>query len=101
MRIEISKTYKPVILKSHFRSCFEWESTFQSFVALVLWLVLCYYFEPWMVPTAGLLIFLKQFLVRQIIGTQTVPWDEIVDSEPEDDEEDDKEKVMFLNIIIM
>ncbi|KAK9707893.1 Plant phosphoribosyltransferase C-terminal [Popillia japonica] len=74
------------------QSCFEWESTFQSFVALVFFLILCYYFEPWMIPIAGLLIFLKQYIVKQITGPQTVPWDEVADSDLDDDEEDDKEK---------
>lgn len=46
-----------------------------------------------MVPIAGLLVFLKQYVVGKLTGPQTVPWDEIADSDLDDDEDDDKEKV--------
>ncbi|XP_017781614.1 PREDICTED: multiple C2 and transmembrane domain-containing protein 1 [Nicrophorus vespilloides] len=75
------------------QSCFEWESTFQSFVALLFWLVICYYFQPWMLPVVGLLMFFKQYIVKKVAGPQTVPWDELADSDMEDDDDDDKEKV--------
>lgn len=66
----------------------------QSFIALVFWLILCYYFQPWMLPVVGLLVFLKQYVVKMLAGPQTVPWDEIADSDLEDDElDDDKDKV--------
>lgn len=74
------------------QSCFEWESTFQSAVALIFWLIICYYFEPWMIPLAGLLIFMKQYLVRKLTGPETVPWDEIADSDLDDEDEEDKDK---------
>lgn len=61
----------------------------------MLWLVLCYYFEPWMVPAAGLLIFLKHYIVRMLAGPAMVPWDEVAESDIDDDEEDDKEKVIL------
>lgn len=76
-----------------YRSCFEWESTFQSFVALVFWLIICYYFEPWMLPIAGLLIFLKQYVVRKLTQPETVPWDEVADSDLDEDDDEDKDKV--------
>ncbi|XP_044263295.1 multiple C2 and transmembrane domain-containing protein isoform X2 [Tribolium madens] len=75
-----------------FQNCFEWESKIQSFAALLLFLVLCYYFEPWMLPIAGLLIFFKQYIVRILAGPSSIPWDETADSDIEDDEDDDKEK---------
>lgn len=78
-----------------YRNCFEWESTVQSFIALLFWLVVCYYFESWMVPMLGLLVFLKQFIVRKLAGPQAVPWDEIADSDVEDEDDEDKEKVGF------
>ncbi|PSN44732.1 hypothetical protein C0J52_20351 [Blattella germanica] len=46
------------------QSCFEWESTPRSIIAFVLFIVLCYYFEPYMIPIALLLIFLKYYLVH-------------------------------------
>ncbi|XP_072403343.1 multiple C2 and transmembrane domain-containing protein-like [Diabrotica undecimpunctata] len=75
-----------------FQNCFEWESKLQSFAALVVWVILCYYFQPWMFPILVLLVFLKQYIVRSLLGPLQVPWDESQDSEGEDDDEEDKEK---------
>ncbi|CAH0552191.1 unnamed protein product [Brassicogethes aeneus] len=75
-----------------FQNCFEWESKIQSFAALLLWLVLCYYFEMWMLPVGGLLLFLKQYVVRALAGPTAVPWDEVADSDMDDEDDDDKEK---------
>ncbi|KAJ8960227.1 hypothetical protein NQ318_003952 [Aromia moschata] len=74
------------------KNCFEWESKLQSFAALVVWLVLCYYFEPWMVPVGGLLFFLKQYAIKGLAGPQPVPWDETADSDLDDDDDEEKEK---------
>ncbi|XP_049818190.1 multiple C2 and transmembrane domain-containing protein-like isoform X3 [Aethina tumida] len=75
-----------------FQNCFEWESKIQSFAALVIWLILCYYFEPWMIPIGGLLLFLKQYIVRSLAGPSAVPWDEVADSDLDDEDDEDKEK---------
>ncbi|VEN42281.1 unnamed protein product, partial [Callosobruchus maculatus] len=75
-----------------FQNCFEWESKAQSFAALVIWLILCYYFEPWMIPVFFLLIFVKQWVIRSLAGEAPVRWDEPQDSDAEDDDDDDKEK---------
>jgi hypothetical protein len=61
---------------------------------LVVFLVLCYYFQPWMLPVAGLLIFLKQYIVGILAGPSAIPWDETADSDIDDDDDDDKEKVV-------
>jgi hypothetical protein len=61
MGIVINRTF--ILLHVCYRSCFEWESTPRSIVALVTFIVLCYYFEPYMVPIALLLIFLKYYIV--------------------------------------
>ncbi|XP_023309871.1 multiple C2 and transmembrane domain-containing protein isoform X3 [Anoplophora glabripennis] len=74
------------------QNCFEWESKLQSFGALVVWLILCYYFEPWMMPVAGLLFFLKQYIIRTLAGPTPVPWDETAESDLDDDDEEEKEK---------
>lgn len=79
-----------------YRNCFEWESKIQSFAALVIWLILCYYFEPWMIPIGGLLLFLKQYIVRSLAGPSAVPWDEVADSDLDDEDDEDKEKVISL-----
>lgn len=46
-----------------------------------------------MLPVLGLLLFLKQYIVKLLSGPQTVPWDEIADSDLDDDDEEDKDKV--------
>lgn len=53
-----------------------------------------------MIPIAGLLVFLKQYIVNTLAGPQTVPWDEMADSDLEDDDDDDKEKVRRRRISI-
>nr|CAD7427901.1 unnamed protein product [Timema monikensis] len=74
--------------------CFEWESTARSVVSLVLFIVVCYYFEPYMLPIALLLIFLKHYMVMSLMGT----WgthdedEEPVGDDDEDDDEKDKEE---------
>ncbi|XP_074027374.1 multiple C2 domain and transmembrane region protein isoform X2 [Leptinotarsa decemlineata] len=75
-----------------FQNCFEWESKLQSFMALVAWLILCYYFQPWMLPTFGILLFLKQFTIKTLAGPTQVAWDESIDSDLEDDDDEEKEK---------
>ena len=49
----------------YIQSCWEWESKTRSIVALVLFVLGCYYFEPWMLPTAALAILLKYCMVSQ------------------------------------
>ncbi|KAJ8977441.1 hypothetical protein NQ317_018636, partial [Molorchus minor] len=65
-----------------FQNCFEWESKLQSFAALVVWLIFCYYFEPWMVP----------YIIKSLSGPQPVPWDETADSDLDEDDDEEKEK---------
>ncbi|XP_075215611.1 multiple C2 domain and transmembrane region protein isoform X2 [Lycorma delicatula] len=48
------------------QSCVEWESTVQSLISLILFILLCYYFEPYMVPVGMLLIFLKCYIVSKM-----------------------------------
>ncbi|KDR14857.1 Multiple C2 and transmembrane domain-containing protein 1, partial [Zootermopsis nevadensis] len=78
------------------QSCFEWESTPRSIVALVTFIVLCYYFEPYMIPIVMLLIFLKYYVVSMSYSSVRSGWtihDE--EEEPlgdEDDDEEDKDK---------
>lgn len=46
-----------------------------------------------MLPTIGLLIFLKQYIVRSLAGPTPLPGDEGCDSDLDDDDDDDKDKV--------
>ncbi|KZC04883.1 Multiple C2 and transmembrane domain-containing protein 1, partial [Dufourea novaeangliae] len=86
----------------YIQSCWEWESKMRSIFAFVLFIFGCYYFEPYMIPGAALLILLKYYLVAVITGTPlshnsgshfhddgddgpTTPGDD-------DDDDDDKDK---------
>ncbi|GLH08267.1 Multiple C2 and transmembrane domain-containing protein [Gryllus bimaculatus] len=76
----------------YIQSCFEWESTPRSIIAFILFIVLCYYFEPYMIPIALLLIFFKYYIVMSLTGTWPIH-DE--DEEPlgdDDDDDEDKDK---------
>ncbi|XP_016768666.1 multiple C2 and transmembrane domain-containing protein isoform X7 [Apis mellifera] len=44
------------------QSCWEWESKMRSIFALVIFVLGCYYFEPYMFPGVALLILLKYYL---------------------------------------
>ncbi|XP_046427276.1 multiple C2 and transmembrane domain-containing protein isoform X6 [Neodiprion fabricii] len=55
----------------YIQSCFEWESTPRSVIAFALFILLCYYFEPYMIPTAALLVFLKYYIVSNKVALVT------------------------------
>ncbi|RZF41506.1 hypothetical protein LSTR_LSTR000220 [Laodelphax striatellus] len=91
------------------QSCFEWESTIQSIVSLTLFIVLCYYFEPYMIPLGMLLVFLKCYIVSKLhciscsktlinVQSLTGAWavsdeeDEPLGDDDDDDEDKDKEE---------
>lgn len=50
-----------------------------------------------MIPALGLLVFLKLYFVRILAGPSTVAWDEVVESDIDEEEEDDKEKVCIIS----
>ncbi|XP_057330177.1 multiple C2 and transmembrane domain-containing protein isoform X1 [Microplitis mediator] len=95
-------------LGKYIQSCWEWESKTRSIVALVLFVLGCYYFEPYMIPVAALLIMLKYCLVSLItnnssssssfqIHSSSHDQDFNSDDGPptpgdDDDDEDDKDK---------
>ncbi|KAL0120558.1 hypothetical protein PUN28_008335 [Cardiocondyla obscurior] len=47
----------------YIQSCWEWESKMRSIFALVIFILGCYYFEPYMIPGVALLILLKYYLL--------------------------------------
>ncbi|XP_070165322.1 multiple C2 and transmembrane domain-containing protein isoform X2 [Polyergus mexicanus] len=47
----------------YIQSCWEWESKMRSVIALVIFVLGCYYFEPYMIPGVALLILLKYYLL--------------------------------------
>ncbi|KAK0093353.1 hypothetical protein PV326_013754 [Microctonus aethiopoides] len=95
-------------LGKYIQSCWEWESKTRSIVALVLFIVGCYYFEPYMLPMAALLIILKYCIVSLLTNstgfspsyqTSSSSQDQDINSDDgpptpgdDDDDEDDKDK---------
>lgn len=91
------------------RSLWEWESKTRSIVALILFVLGCYYFEPFMIPVTALLIMFKHCIVSTLTTNSsqsgnyqvsTGSQDQDVNSEDgpatpgdDDDDEDDKDKV--------
>ncbi|KYM95768.1 Multiple C2 and transmembrane domain-containing protein 1 [Cyphomyrmex costatus] len=47
----------------YIQSCWEWESKMRSIFALVIFILGCYYFEPYMIPGVALLILVKYYLL--------------------------------------
>lgn len=83
-----------VIIGKFIQSCFEWESTIQSTIALIVFILVCHYTEPYMIPIALLLIFLKCYIVQVLTGS-TLGWnvpDDEDDYQDDDDDDDDKDK---------
>ncbi|XP_072759845.1 multiple C2 and transmembrane domain-containing protein isoform X3 [Anoplolepis gracilipes] len=89
----------------YIQSCWEWENKMRSIIALVIFILSCYYFEPYMIPGLALLILLKYYLVAVVTGapliyasSQFQDHTEIgSDDGPttpgdDDDDEDDKDK---------
>ncbi|XP_043520907.1 multiple C2 and transmembrane domain-containing protein isoform X4 [Frieseomelitta varia] len=84
------------------QSCWEWESKMRSIIALIIFVLGCYYFEPYMFPAAALLILLKYYLVAMITGTplshhSSSHFHDEGDEGPatpgdDDDDDDDKDK---------
>lgn len=85
------------------QSCWEWESKMRSIFALVIFVLGCYYFEPYMFPGVALLILLKYYLVAMITGTPLTHhtahshFHDEIDEGPatpgdDDDDDDDKDK---------
>ncbi|XP_076171080.1 multiple C2 domain and transmembrane region protein isoform X5 [Ptiloglossa arizonensis] len=84
----------------YIQSCWEWESKMRSIIALVFFIFGCYYFEPYMIPVAALLILLRYYLVAAITGTplshHTGPYFHVEGEDgpttPGDDDDDDDDK---------
>ena len=48
------------------RSCWEWDSTLRSSLAFIVFLLVTWYFEPFVLPLGLLLHFLRNFIVREV-----------------------------------
>ncbi|XP_058790491.1 multiple C2 and transmembrane domain-containing protein isoform X2 [Phymastichus coffea] len=76
----------------YIQSCWEWENKMRSVIALVLFVLVVYYFEPYMIPTASFLILLKYYVMNVHIQDSTDGSYEDGPSTPGDDDEDDDDK---------
>ncbi|CAL1686037.1 unnamed protein product [Lasius platythorax] len=87
----------------YMQSCWEWESKMRSVIALVLFVLGCYYFEPCMIPGLALLILLKYYLVAVVTGAPLIyaSWQfqdhtelgfDDFPATPGDDDDDDDDK---------
>lgn len=84
-----------VWLFKHLNNYFEWENVPRSFCALLIFLVVTYYFELYMIPLIFMIFSFKYYLSNQLANSfnSSIKDDEIdllYESEPEDDEERDK-----------
>ncbi|KAL8606470.1 hypothetical protein ACOMHN_015559 [Nucella lapillus] len=75
------------------QSCFSWDSTARSLSAFIIYLVMVWNFELYMLPITLLIIFIKNLVIAQIVGAlkREPEEDEYFDDEDDDDDED-KEK---------
>ncbi|KAG8280575.1 Multiple C2 and transmembrane domain-containing protein 2, variant 3 [Homalodisca vitripennis] len=88
----VNRTVRWVFEGLNIRNCFEWESTLQSLIALIFFIMMCYYFQPYMVPVAMLLIFFKCYIVQSLTGGMGSYDDEDEPLGDDDEDDDDKDK---------
>ncbi|KAK6178984.1 hypothetical protein SNE40_011446 [Patella caerulea] len=77
------------------QSCFDWESKPRSIIAFIVYLVVVWIFEPYMLPITLLIVFLKNLIIAQILGAfknQPVEDDYVDEDDDDDDETQDKEE---------
>ncbi|XP_050073733.1 multiple C2 and transmembrane domain-containing protein isoform X1 [Anopheles maculipalpis] len=74
------------------QSCFEWESPIRSFIALVLWVCGCIWFDISTIPAVALLYLLKNWLIRWLTGSSSQSTADEYDVASDDEDEEDKEK---------
>ncbi|KAI1296773.1 Multiple C2 and transmembrane domain-containing protein 1 [Halotydeus destructor] len=96
MRIK-SLVMEIVTIARYINSCFQWESVPRSFLALVAFLLITFYFQIWMIPIALLLIFIKNYCWFSIASHFNANYkedefDEYIDGaiDDDDDEKDGK-----------
>ncbi|GFS05610.1 multiple C2 and transmembrane domain-containing protein 1 [Elysia marginata] len=77
------------------QSCFDWQSPARTITAFIVYLVIVWNFELYMLPISLLIIFMKNLVVAQILGS--VKKEQVEDDyfvEEEDDEDEEKEKAV-------
>ncbi|XP_011503510.1 PREDICTED: multiple C2 and transmembrane domain-containing protein 1 [Ceratosolen solmsi marchali] len=93
-------------LGKYIQSCWEWESKMRSIIALIFFMIVVYYFEPYMIPTAAFFVLFKYYVVSILTGASlphqiTVQIQDSLDLNADDgpltlgdddDDDDDKDK---------
>ncbi|XP_059155457.1 multiple C2 and transmembrane domain-containing protein 1-like isoform X7 [Physella acuta] len=75
------------------QSCFDWQSPPRTITAFIVYLVAVWNFELYMLPISLLLIFIKNLVIAQIVGSfKKEPVEDDYFVEDEDDDEDEKDK---------
>ncbi|XP_035701326.1 multiple C2 and transmembrane domain-containing protein isoform X3 [Folsomia candida] len=86
----------------YLESCLDWESPVRSVIALVTYQVICYTFQPCMLPLFVLLFMFRQWFLGSVLGRplhdeDLVSVDEnILDDDDDDKDEDDQVKKLSL-----
>ena len=79
-------------------SCLEWEHPIRSVIAFVAFLVITYFFQPYMFPIGLLLVFLKNYIIMSYVDvsqhahSETDDFDDLEDDDIDDKEEEKEEK---------
>jgi len=73
-------------------SCWEWDSTLRSIIAFVVFLLVTWYFEPFVLPLMLLFYFLHSFLFRSFGNANLNEYESDGSVEDDDDDPDDKNK---------
>ena len=61
-----------VALCKFVESCLEWENFLQSILALVAFLLVTWYFQPYMFPIILLLLFLKHYVINSYLDSKVL-----------------------------
>jgi len=74
-------------------SCWEWDSTLRSSLAFIVFLLVTWYFEPFVLPLGLLLHFLRNFILRSLGNPSVKEYESDTTYVDEDDDDaDDKTK---------
>ncbi|XP_078572955.1 multiple C2 and transmembrane domain-containing protein 1-like isoform X9 [Branchiostoma floridae x Branchiostoma japonicum] len=93
----VSRLVMAVVNTGRFvKSCFEWESKTRSITAFIMYVLMVWNFELYMLPLVLLSIFFKYYIVRSVMEGRTdqqeVRADEEAEEEEQEEDEDDEER---------
>ncbi|XP_078668257.1 multiple C2 and transmembrane domain-containing protein 1-like isoform X3 [Branchiostoma floridae x Branchiostoma belcheri] len=88
----VSRLVMAVVNTGRFvKSCFEWESKTRSITAFIMYVLMVWNFELYMLPLVLLSIFFKYYIVRSVMEGRTDQQEE-AEEEEQDEDEDDEER---------